>query len=272
MSAPGTEGAAVREPVLGYCYETLDGQRLASYNGDREMYAASTLKLAVLLAAVRRVEVGELGLEDEHPVLAMYASADAEAPDFCFDDDPDELDEGMPAQGEPMMLRQILWRMIAVSSNEATNMAVLIVGYDAIRRALDDAGAVSSRFERLYGDLAGRALGLTISTTPADLVRLMRAVIGGAWSASPELNDLMRSLVRAQEYPVIAEELGGEVSEWGSKSGWITEILHDVAYWVPAGADFADARILAVCTRTLEHGPARDVIHGVTRALRSFDG
>jgi beta-lactamase class A len=56
-------------------------------------------------------------------------------------------------------LREVLRRMIVVSSNEATNMAVELVGLDAVREALAVCGAPSSKMERLFGDLEGLARG-----------------------------------------------------------------------------------------------------------------
>ena len=77
------------------------------------------------------------------------------APDFRID--PDDLDEGMPAPGTPMPLADVVERMVVVSSNEATNMVVELVGRDAANAALADAGATSSSFGRKYSDLAAAA-------------------------------------------------------------------------------------------------------------------
>lgn len=143
-----------------------------------------------------------------------------------------------------MPLREVVRRMIAVSSNEATNLVVELVGLPAVNAALRRCGAVSSKMERLFGDLEGLAAGLTQETTAADLGAVMAAVINGR-AAGPESTRLMLEFLRAQEYGVIGPALPGG-TDWGSKSGWVTGIRHDVAFVQPSGTD---GYIFSVCTR-----------------------
>ena len=102
------------------------------------------------------------------------------APDFRID--PDDLDDGMPAPGTAMPLLDVVERMVVVSSNEATNMVVELLGRDAANAALPaDAGAASSSFGRKYSDFAAaKALGGSHRTTAGDLAALMSAIVTGA--------------------------------------------------------------------------------------------
>jgi beta-lactamase class A len=164
-----------------------------------------------------------------------------------------------------MPLRQVLWRMIAVSSNEATNMAVGLVGFAEINAALRSCGAASSSMERLIGDMGALAAGLTHEVTARDLVALMRVITSGS-AAGAGLTDLMLGYLRAQEFPLIGSELdaAGRNASWGSKSGWVTGITHDVAFIVPPGADLSTGYLLAVCTRGYDGPDGREAIGAVT--------
>ena len=128
---------------------------LAERLADEPFYAASTVKLAVLVAVARALEAGTVTLETSLTSADTFRSEAPGAPDFRID--PDDLDEGMPAPGTPMPLADVVERMVVVSSNEATNMVVELVGRDAANAALADAGATSSSFGRKYSDFAAAA-------------------------------------------------------------------------------------------------------------------
>ena len=125
---------------------------LAERFADEPFYAASTVKLAVLVAAARALEAGTVTLETPLTSADTFRSEAPGAPDFRID--PDDVDDGMPPPGTPMPLADVIERMVVVSSNEATNMVVELVGRDAVNAALADAGATSSTFGRKYSDLA----------------------------------------------------------------------------------------------------------------------
>jgi len=77
---------------------------------------------------------------------------------------------------------------------------------------------------------------------------------------------VMVDTLRGQEYPRIAEVLpAGTV--WGSKSGWVPGIEHDVAFVGEPGSP--DLRVLAVCTRGYPGRDGRREIHRVAASLLS---
>jgi beta-lactamase class A len=242
----------------------MAGNVLAERCADARFYSASTIKLGVLLAVIRAVERGELTLDQQLASTHTFTSAAGNGAAFSFD--PEEFDGGMPPTGTLLPLREVLSRMISVSSNEATNMAVGLVGLAAVNAALQACGAASSRMERLIGDLDALAAGLTHEVTARDLVALMRAIRGGS-AAGPEHTDLMLGWLAAQEFPIIGAELdtAGVGAAWGSKSGWVTGIQHDVAYIVTADCGSSAGYLLAVCTRGFDDADASEAIRTVSR-------
>ena len=70
-----------------------------------------------------------------------------------------------------MPLADVIERMIVVSSNEATNMVVELVGRDAVNAALADAGATSSTFGRKYSDLAAARPSAAATAPPPAISR-----------------------------------------------------------------------------------------------------
>ena len=249
-------------PVISFVVADREGTVLAEREPDRQFYAASTVKLAVLVAAMQAVDAGRLSLDQTVPAAHRFVSA---APDGVeFGADPDDVDEGMPAPGEPMSVHDVLWRMIAVSSNEATNMAAGLVGLDAVAEAFAACGASRSVMQRLLSDLPGRAAGLTHLVTARDLVAVMRAVITGR-VASPESTATMLSMLEDQQIPYLGHGLPTG-TRFGSKSGWVTGIQHDVAFVAPSGDVAADdTYVVAVCTRGYEEADATELIAAFSR-------
>ena len=260
MGKTGTHSDGV--PVIAYCVRRASGTVLAERLADEEFYAASTVKLAVLVAAARALEAGTVSLETSLPSADTFQSEAPGAPDFRID--PDDLDEGMPPPGTPMPLVDVIERMIVVSSNEATNMVVELVGRDAANAALADAGATSSSFGRKYSDLAAaKALGGSHRTTAADLATLMSAIVTGALTG-PEWTAWMTSMLGRQHDRQLTASVPAGVP-FGSKSGWVDGIRHDVAF---IGEPGPDALVVAVCTRGYEWPDAEEAL----RAIGSLAG
>ena len=262
-------------PSISYALWAVDGQELAGFREDVRYYSASTIKLPVLVAVMRAVDAGDLSLEMPLLSRTTFSSGIPGAGEFGFE--PDEVDPGMPAPGTETTLRHVLERMIVVSSNEATNIAVELVGFDAVNAVLADLGAASSKMERLIGDMAALEAGRTHEVTAADLVRILHAVVSGR-AAGPAATAVMLQFLQAQEFGMIgpALEAGGHRPVWGSKSGWVTGIAHDVAFLAPAGtavtAPLRSGALLAVCTRGYEPAAAKEAIAAVSSLAWTLAG
>ncbi len=111
--------------------------------------------------------------------------------------EPDDVDSGLPPDGTPMPLGDVVERMIVVSSNEATNIVTERVGLPAVNKVLADAGATGSVFGRKYSDLAAEQAGASHRTTAADLCLLMSALVTGRL-AGPERTAWMCEMLGRQ--------------------------------------------------------------------------
>jgi beta-lactamase class A len=258
-------------PTIAYCLTAMDGTVLAQREADTPFYSASTIKLGVLAAVIQAVQRGTLDLAQ--PVTAAHSFPSGVGAGVTFSFEPGERDAGMPAPGSPMPLHQVLRRMVTVSSNEATNLAVQLVGLPAVNAALAACGAGSSRMERLIGDIPALRAGLSHQVTPRDLTAMLRAIVTGT-VAGPELTARMTGWLIAQEYGDLGSELdaAGANAVWGSKSGWVTGIQHDVAFVTPRGRPPGAGYILAVCTRGYAAEDALPAIRSLSRLVWELHG
>jgi len=251
MVSTGTHSDGV--PVVAYRIARASGEVLAARQDGLDFYAASTVKLAVLIAAARELDAGTASLDETCTATRTFTSQVPGAGEYTIE--PDDIDTGLPPDGTPMPLGAVIERMIVVSSNEATNIVTERVGLPAVNKALADAGATSSVFGRKYSDLAAEQAGASHRTTAADLSLLMSALVTGRL-ASPERTSWMCELLSRQtDRQLTAAVPPG--TPFGSKSGWVDGIRHDVAF---VGEPGPDALVVAVCTRGFDEPAAEETL------------
>ena len=254
---PIPTAAAPRARALAFALTDADGQILAARDADRPFYAASTIKLHVMLAALRAAADGHLDLEADVPATRTFTGVDGEA----FTLGGDHLDPTHPDDGDLIAVGELLTRMIDRSSNEATDHLVELIGLDAVAAGVASLHLTGTRVERLIGDAAAVQRGLTNETSAADLVRTVRALVAPAEGTA---HLLARRALAAQQIQIIAGALRPQVPV-GSKSGWVDGYRHDVA--VIGDPDGDETRHLAVMTAGMEQAEADAAIESEVRRL-----
>src|SRR5207248_8594369 len=111
------EGSARAIAVAVHDFES--GSRI-SIRSDRWFHAASTIKVAVLLAVFRAADEGRLRLDDSLPVRNRFISA-ADGTPFRLNRDSDALPELYQLVGRTAKISALAQGMITASSNLATN-------------------------------------------------------------------------------------------------------------------------------------------------------
>ena len=252
-------------PAVAYALADGEGRMLAARDAQTVFYAASTVKLGVMLAAVLAAERGELGLDDvlecRHSFVSRAADSTTEGAEQTFVLDPDDRDPLFPADGARASVADLVTMMIRRSSNEATNVLFDRLGAAAIAEAFRLCDAVRTRMQRRIGDSVAVRDGLTNETTPEDLTLVMAGILGGRLTTGVNA-EWMLDVLAGQEHP----RIGGVVpagTPWGSKAGDVPGIEHDVAFVGEPGS----RRLLAVCTRGFEPEQGREVIRAVAAAL-----
>ncbi len=246
---------------ISFTLRGCDGTIISQRRGEQVFYAASTIKLAVAMAVIQQIERGALDWEDTVPSTHRFTSARGET--FSLADDPDEVDMELPPDGTAISVRGLLDAMITRSSNEATNMLIGIIGLPMIQRLCHDCHMQRLHVERQIGDLAARDFGTPNEVTTNDLSSLMFQAVSGTW-AGEEYRSQLCGLLRRQRFPVIGDVLPS-TAVWGSKSGDVVGIEHDVAFIADVGR--AGALTLAICTRGYEPQAAHEAMHALAEAL-----
>ena len=217
----------------------LDGMAVFEHEAERTHYSASTMKLPVAMAMMRKVEAGELALDQ--PVTVHNDFASAAGGRFGVNPAEDEAPATWTKLGEQVPLGWLATEMITRSSNLATDLVLELVGVDAanavlapstgpapsaIRRGIDDARRPASRDQQPdEPGRPGRAYWLRWATTsPASTCATCSPA--NQWNG---------------EIPA-GVPTGTRVEH---KNGWDTRIRHDGGIVRPPDAD---PFVLVVCT------------------------
>ncbi|WP_051940490.1 serine hydrolase [Phaeacidiphilus oryzae] len=220
------------------------------YDADRDHYAASLIKLPVLIAAHRRLD-----LDTQLVVHEEFRSVVGRGLRYRADREYDNDEEPWLLLGRTAPLRWLCHRMICASSNLATSLVLEAVG-------LDRAAAFAPRgmtLTRPIGDRPAVIDGRTNTVTAAAAGALVSALAGLPGPESRRLLAPLRDQRFTDEIPA-ALPAGTRTA---NKNGWVDGVLHDVALIEAADAP---AYVLAVCTSGLPEDRARVAIHAVARA------
>lgn len=219
-------------------------------------YAASTIKLAILVALHRAYDAGALDLDAEVPVRNSFPSALPDTAPFRLI----ERSGAVAARlGGTASLRWLAEQMTVVSSNLAANLVLAAVGLEAVAEVWRLAGATGSAMRRPLEDLAARSAGITNEVTAADLAALLTAIATGAaptrGSAAPGGDSPSHTphgggaspshTAQAGDSPTHAAHMGGEAIASGESCRAMLDTLfaqqhrEDLAAGLPAGTRVA---------------------------------
>jgi beta-lactamase class A len=229
LSSTPTGGGTVSLWLAG-----LDGTVVLDRDAGAVHYAASTMKVPLVVAAHRRHERGDLDLDAEVEVHNRFVSAgDGSAYSLAQDEDQD--DWTWERLGSRVPLRALADHALVHSGNLATNLVLEQVGTGEVARVLADAGcSPATTVARGIEDLAAARLGVNNLVTAADLGRVLRGIASRTLAAEASCIEIEGVLARQEHRDGIPAGLpaGTYVA---NKTGWVEGITHDLALVRPAG-------------------------------------
>jgi beta-lactamase class A len=221
----------------------VEGPVEVAYRERERHYAASTMKLGLVIAAYRSAEAGLLSLEDRVLVHNDFASAIGTGR-FGIDETEDSDPQPWSRRGQRVALRWLAYRAIVRSSNLATNLLLDAVGLTAVDATLEAVGATDSIVSRGIEDTDARDAGLQNLVTAQDLARTLQALVA-ATAAGRDACDEILSVLAAQQINDALPALLPPGTRVAHKSGWVDGISHDAGIVYP---DDADPFIVVICT------------------------
>jgi beta-lactamase class A len=196
-----------------------------SLRGDRWFHAASTIKVAVLLAVFRAADEGRLRLDDSLHVRNRFFSA-ADGFLFHVSSDRDAMPELYESIGRTAKISALAEGMISSSSNLATNLLLDFVGVEYARKVLRDAQVDGVELRRGVEDHAAHARGINNEGTANGLLTLLSA-IRGDFLTNESKQEVIRILLAQRSDSMIPAGLPAHATV-AHKTGEISTACHDM--------------------------------------------
>ncbi len=198
---------------IGVVVSDVAGRTLFERDGDGEYFAASVIKLPLVMAVFAEAARGAVDLGE---ALAIGSRVDGSGVLRHLRD------------VTSLTLRDHAALAITVSDNTATNRIIDRVGIDVVNRYLDRWGCSRSHLGRRMYDHDARAKGVHNVMTPAEGARLMTLVLRGELVDRATSDALLDLLHATQDASRLRRYLPEEA--WAAnKSGWDDGIRNDVA-------------------------------------------
>jgi beta-lactamase class A len=200
-------------------------------NPDVSFHPASTMKICVMLEVFRQARQGVFSLDDSILVKNEFASI-VDGCSYSLSDEDDSEKDLYHRIGQTLPMRELVQRMITVSSNLATNILIERVTPERTTDFMCELGSVGLVVRRGVEDGKAFKLGLNNAATARGfmqvLIRLAKREV-----VSPDDSRNMIDILAQQKFnEMIPAQLPTDVRV-AHKTGWTGEYHHDIGIVYP---------------------------------------
>jgi beta-lactamase class A len=211
--------------AIGVALHDLETGFRFSLRGDRWFHAASTIKVAVLLAIFRAADEGRLRLDDSLHVRNRFFSA-ADGSVFRVSQDRDATPELHAAIGRTAKISALAHAMICGSSNLAANLLLDFVGVEYARMVLREAQVGGVELRRGVEDHGAHERAINNEATANGLLSLLSAIRGDFLTPESK-REVIRILLEQRFNSMIPAGLPPHATV-AHKTGEISTASHDI--------------------------------------------
>ncbi|MDZ7270358.1 MAG: class A beta-lactamase-related serine hydrolase [candidate division KSB1 bacterium] len=249
--------------LFAIAYKDLDSGQTFFHNAHELMHAASLMKVPVMVEVFRQAERGHFRLEDSLMVRNRFRSVvDGSPYALRLSEDSDDAIYG--AIGRPMAIRELVERMITVSSNLAANLLLELVGPDKVTATMRGLGAPHIYVRRGLEDDKAFAKGINNETTAYDMMVILEAIARGRAASQASCSEMIDIMLRQKLNTKIPALLPDSIKV-AHKTGSISGIDHDAGIlYFPSGRRC----VLVIMSKGIaNHNHAAQAIAQLTRAV-----
>jgi beta-lactamase class A len=209
-------------------------------------HAASTMKTPVMAEVFKQVAAGKLSLTDSLVVKNEFKSI-VDGSYYSLDPADDSEFTLYKLVGTKVTLYELVYQMIILSSNLATNMVIELVDGKNVTETMRGLGAKDIQVLRGVEDGKAFAKGLNNLVTAYDLMVLYEALAAGTVVNPKACEDMIRILLDQRYNDIIPAYLPKDL-KIAHKTGSITGVHHDSGIvFLPDGRKY----VLVILSRKL---------------------
>jgi len=213
------------EGTFAVAFKDLGTGTTLLLHADSTFHAASTMKTPVLIEVYKQAAAGRFSLSDSIMVKNEFHSI-VDSSVFTLNSEDDSEKNLYGQVGTKRTIYDLVYDMIIMSSNLATNIVIELVGAQQVTQTMRDMGA--SRIQVLRGVEDNKAYqqGLSNTTTANDLLLIFEQIALGK-AVDPASSQAMTKILLDQQFnEVIPAKLPKDVKV-AHKTGNITGVQHD---------------------------------------------
>lgn len=216
---------SMQRGVFAFVFIDVKTGRRLVLNEKETFHAASTMKTPVMIEVFRQVKEGKLSLSDSVLLKNEFTSIVDGSP-FSLNAS-DDSDPGLYGKiGTRVALRQLVYEMIIMSSNLATNTVMEMVKGTNVTRTMRGLGAMDIQVLRGVEDQKAFDRQLNNTTTANDLALLFLKMARGEIVDSYSCDEMIKILLDQTHNTMIPALLPPGVKV-AHKTGTITGVHHD---------------------------------------------
>lgn len=206
-------------------------------NEKEVFHAASTMKTPVMIEVYKQVDQGLLSLADSIIIKnSFYSIVDSSLYSLHAEDD-SEVDL-YTMLGKKKSLNDLVYDMIIVSSNLATNLVIDLVNAKKVTATMRSLGAMDIEVLRGVEDGKAYEKGLSNTTTAYDMMLIYEKLANGE-IINKEASDAMINILLNQKFNEIIPAFLPVDVKVAHKTGVITALHHDTGIiFLPDGTKY----------------------------------
>ncbi len=218
-----------------------------TWNEHESFHAASTMKTPVMIEVFKQAAEGNFSLTDSVMVKNEFKSI-VDSSSYQLNPADDSEQELYKLVGTKQPLSSIVYQMIIMSSNLATNIIMEMLDGKKVTQTMRGLGAKDIQVLRGVEDGKAFAKGLNNTTTAYDLMVIYDKMASHQIINSKACDEMIRVLFDQKHNSIIPALLPKEVKV-AHKTGSITGVHHDSGIvFLPDGAKY----VLVLLSKNLE--------------------
>ena len=205
--------------------KNMDDGKSVLINENEVFHAASTMKTPVMIEFFKKINEGKISSDDSLLINNEFSSI-VDGSKFelsSFDDSDEDIYKNL---GKYISTYKLVYDMITRSSNFGTNLLIDYLNAEDVSNTMKNIGAKNMKVLRGVGDLKAFDLGLSNTTTAADLLIIYEKLAMGEIVNNESSNKMIR-ILKDQVYNDIIPKYLPEKVEVAHKTGWISGVRHD---------------------------------------------
>ncbi|TVR70031.1 MAG: serine hydrolase [Sphaerobacteraceae bacterium] len=197
---------------------TLDGASWGN-RADEQWSAASVIKIPVMIEIFQQIDAGRRTLDDLHTL-----SAEDKTPGSGV---LLEMHEGLN-----LSLYDLLYLMMSISDNTATNLLIDFAGMDAVNQRMRNWGMKGTTLNRKMQGKAATPGQKENYLVPAECSEMIRKILVGEAATAESCQLMTKILTTQQNKQRLARPLTPEHEiEFGSKTGTVKGVCNDCGFY-----------------------------------------